>query len=160
MFDNCVPRRQLGSCSVTRPFSLWRVWLARLTYCISKPELQQAVFKPFYCNQLRPTPNQLKAVETRLRNVGGMHDRSPLTFESSWPLVWDRSSLLALQVCVVLLGSSSVFCSCSQKNVATASCLVWTTDHASSRGDAWLHNEYSESRVHPHAVTTTRAGVD
>jgi len=31
MFDNCVPRRQLGSCSVTIPFlSLWRVWLARL----------------------------------------------------------------------------------------------------------------------------------
>ena len=31
MFDNCVPRRQLGSCSVTRPFlSLRRVWLARL----------------------------------------------------------------------------------------------------------------------------------
>ena len=31
MFDNCVPRRQLGSCSVTRPFlSLRRVWLVRL----------------------------------------------------------------------------------------------------------------------------------
>ena len=31
MFDNCVPRRQLGSCSVTGPFlSLRRVWLVRL----------------------------------------------------------------------------------------------------------------------------------
>ena len=31
MVDNCVPRRQLGSCSVTRPFlSLRRVWLVRL----------------------------------------------------------------------------------------------------------------------------------
>ena len=31
MVDNCVPQRQLGSCSVTRPFlSLRRVWLARL----------------------------------------------------------------------------------------------------------------------------------
>ena len=31
MFDNCVPWRQLGSCSVTRTFlSLQRVWLARL----------------------------------------------------------------------------------------------------------------------------------
>ena len=31
MVDNCVPQRQLGSCSVTRPFlSLQRVWLARL----------------------------------------------------------------------------------------------------------------------------------
>ena len=32
MVDNCVPRQQLGSCSVTRPFfSLRRVWLARLS---------------------------------------------------------------------------------------------------------------------------------
>ena len=31
MVDNCVPRQQLGSCSMTRPFlSLQRVWLARL----------------------------------------------------------------------------------------------------------------------------------
>ena len=31
MVDNCVPQRQLGSCSVTRPFlSLRKVWLARL----------------------------------------------------------------------------------------------------------------------------------
>ena len=31
MFDNCVPLRQLSSCSVTRPFlSLQRVWLVRL----------------------------------------------------------------------------------------------------------------------------------
>ena len=33
----CIPLRQLGSCSVTRPFlSLWRVWLVRLkcTMCI------------------------------------------------------------------------------------------------------------------------------
>ena len=31
MVDNCVPQRQLSSCSVTRPFlSLRRVWLARL----------------------------------------------------------------------------------------------------------------------------------
>ena len=31
MVDNCVPQRQLSSCSVTRPFlSLQRVWLARL----------------------------------------------------------------------------------------------------------------------------------
>ena len=30
-FDHCVPRRQLGSCSMTSPFlSLRRVWLARL----------------------------------------------------------------------------------------------------------------------------------
>ena len=33
MFYNCVPWRQLGSCSVTRPFlSLQRVWLARLNW--------------------------------------------------------------------------------------------------------------------------------
>ena len=31
VFDNCIPQRQLGSCSVTRPvLSLHRVWLARL----------------------------------------------------------------------------------------------------------------------------------
>ena len=31
VFDNCIPWRQLGSCSVTRPvLSLHRVWLARL----------------------------------------------------------------------------------------------------------------------------------
>ena len=29
--DNCIPRQQLGSCSMTRPFlSLRRVWLVRL----------------------------------------------------------------------------------------------------------------------------------
>ena len=33
--DNYVPRRQLGSCSVTRPFlSLRRVWLVRLLFCV------------------------------------------------------------------------------------------------------------------------------
>ena len=31
MVDNCVPQRQLGSCSVTRPF-LSLVWLARLVW--------------------------------------------------------------------------------------------------------------------------------
>ena len=31
MFDNCIPRQQRGSCSMTRPFlSLGRVWLVRL----------------------------------------------------------------------------------------------------------------------------------
>ena len=33
MFDNCVPRQQLSSCSMTRPFlSLRRVWFVRLVY--------------------------------------------------------------------------------------------------------------------------------
>ena len=44
VFDNCVPRWQLGSCSVTRPFlSLWRVWLARL-HCYTSWEAKWMVF--------------------------------------------------------------------------------------------------------------------
>ena len=30
LFNNCIPRQQLGSCSVTRPFLSVRVWLVRL----------------------------------------------------------------------------------------------------------------------------------
>ena len=48
MFDNCVPRWQLGSCSVTRPFlSLRRVWLARLSKCNKFQFLSPEQFRSF-----------------------------------------------------------------------------------------------------------------
>ena len=46
LLPNCyvrIPQRQLGSCSMTRPFlSLWRVWLARLTWTM---ELRRKAWK-------------------------------------------------------------------------------------------------------------------
>ena len=42
-FDNCIPRRELSSCGVTRPFlSLRRVWLARL---LKKSEGASLIFQ-------------------------------------------------------------------------------------------------------------------
>ena len=49
------------------------------------------------------------------------------------PLLRDLSLLLTVQVCVVPLDSSSVFCGCSLTHAATASCSVWTSDHAHFR---------------------------
>ena len=41
MFDNCVSWRQLGGCSVTRPFlSLWRVWLSHGPFLLGLIPLQ------------------------------------------------------------------------------------------------------------------------
>ena len=47
MFNNCVPRRQLGSCSVPRLFlSLQRVWLARLPFSIHVHVFQLIILSP------------------------------------------------------------------------------------------------------------------
>ena len=44
MFDNCVLWRQLGSCSMTRPFlSLRRVWLARLKTPHNSPSTEKGL---------------------------------------------------------------------------------------------------------------------
>ena len=48
-------------------------------------------------------------------------------------LLRDLSLLLAVQVCVVPLDSSSMFCGCSLTHAATASCSIWTSDHAHFR---------------------------
>ena len=45
-------------------------------------------------------------------------------------LLRGHSSLFAVQVCVVPLDSSFVFCSCSLMPAATASWSIWTADHA------------------------------
>ena len=41
-FDNCIPRRELSSCGVTRPFLSRRVWLARL---LKKSEGASLIFQ-------------------------------------------------------------------------------------------------------------------
>ena len=47
MFDNCIPRQQLGSCSVTR--SLRRVWLARLIAILQYRFYTQLYVNWSYC---------------------------------------------------------------------------------------------------------------
>ena len=50
-----------------------------------------------------------------------------------WLLFWDCSLLVTVQVCVVHLDSSFVFCSCSQVHATPVSWSIWTTDLAHFR---------------------------
>ena len=47
-----------------------------------------------------------------------------------WLFLWGHSSLLTVQVCVVPLNISYVFCICSLTYTAIPSWSIWTTDHS------------------------------
>ena len=61
-----------------------------------------------------------------------LENSQTLTMRARPPLK-DLSLLLTVQVCVVPLGSSSVFCSHSLTHAAAASCSIWTPDDAHFR---------------------------
>ena len=64
MVNNCVPRRQLGTCSMTRPFlSLRRVWLVRLHVMIDlyRPLSEHSV--PMVLRHIRGQGTHMKLSE-------------------------------------------------------------------------------------------------
>ena len=66
------------------------------------------------------------------------------------------SLLLAVQVCVVPLDSSFVFCSCSLIYAASESWSIWTTDHAQKKTymiRMWYHGS-------PREITNLTCAID
>ena len=75
MFNNCVPRRQLGSCSVTRPIlSLQRVWLVRLVEGPAQKLKYTKLLRPFWTQPFPCSPTYTYIVDRLIRfyNQGGV----------------------------------------------------------------------------------------
>ena len=132
--ESCLGQRQLCKYTNVNTCNCVVRGLLVKTDCFSKSERQFSK-KPSSGPQKRYESSICIAVcpSRLLMEADNLAGNSPTLTTPAQPLLRDLTQLFTVQVCVVPLDSSSVFCGCSLTHTATASCSVWTSDHAHFR---------------------------